>query len=1309
MAYNYSNSKEYLAATDLANPIKRTPSYWSNFTKSYMNDLAKAEKERLKREEEARKKKQTDTGAQNTALQKEIDNAKTRLSDAGVNVKKATDNRGVFEKAFNLKQGNFLQNALEFVGRPMQAAFTADKAYEQGKGIGDIAKGAYNGFTGHAHTSGKDLLKAAGADFNNPEVMKIAEATPLIGSLLKNLAGNDKAKEKRYFENTMGTSLEVAGDPTNLVPGKVIAAPIVGGGKLLSKGASAVGKLGKDGSAFKEGMTATKDLLGEAFNPNKYTDPAIKEYFQNIEAGKNGLQEKNFKILNELAKNTGLEKGSDVAKVLEKDLKTTMTPDDLMTRLNGMSVNDQMLIRGNDKSGGLGKDFTSLKNLINTATVESPKFQKTIQAKMAQQDKSQAIIKGIADNHNGLDTLGTKINEFDKSAFKLAEQSGKGAEGFVPFTRLIAENDQISTVFTLAKDSMKAMKDNLTPEEYKAFKGTLSDAMKAKNAMSKAKTLKNQQTDMSIPIKVEKLAGANKYTDLTGEAKTAAVTMSQERKALQDELPRLEDQLTELQHTNIHTQTANFDKAIKAKETEIQLAKDKMMELDNNINKLVTDGTQQGYKVTKTDKAAMSKTIMNNGDNIIANHLTNTGKLDNSTVLNPNVDKGVKPLTDKQKLTTARENAKIELPRLARTLSSDPKVHQAADRITGMFDELRKFASDNKIDIPNNDGYITHVITDEYKKLTAKAQPSSGQAAMGGNAKVVGKRQLIGSIADVNEAAGKGVFHDNAYKAFADGYKRVSNYVAAEGFVKHVLNTSAQKVSFEDKVKWIDSKGKSNLPKGKVLVKASDFKFYQVLDKEGASHLAVKPSDEFLIDKGTHNLMKRYDYLTSENGIEKFFTGFDKHMKFWKGMQLMSLGYHARNAIGADFNRYVAGMNMSDMVYHDAQAVKELRQYDKSIIPKVTKGEDLTPKEKEIYGRVNQYLTSGLRDSSRYRNEFNQFDRTFTKLEEKLGTKEKVKTSPLQKVGNAAVGTFNKLTDANFHLGTSIDDIKRYGMYQWAKANPEKIAKTAGIKDNAAMKVKEAMFDYQDLTPLERTVLKRVMPFYTFTRKNLPFQMQKLALHPQKYANVNKIIQGSYAAGGYDDQQIPDYLKNSYAVGNPLAKNELLKTYLPMADLNNYTTPLNAAKQITSMLTPMLKLPIEVGSNFDTFRNQPIEKFKGEKTDKYGGAVSPMVAHVLDQLGLRNIDKGVTSAKAAYSDITNKKMATDSKTQSWREKYIPSLYTDFNPEKVKNSKLYNERKVVQDLLQKAKQDGKPVRTINEIKKEQKNLQNYFGF
>ncbi|HLO12803.1 MAG TPA: hypothetical protein VK190_11375 [Pseudoneobacillus sp.] len=1229
-----------------------------------------------KKWEEDQKKLQDKTTENINKLKRENSNYTTRLNDAGVNVKKETDTRNPIEKALNLNpNNNALWDVVQTINRGLNGVSNMEKQYL--KNIMPNKQKYKQGKLTDQQYSDIILQQLKNTPHNFMDGLK-GKADVTSADVLGQMG-----MKKGWGRTLSGLGIDMVQDPFNAVGG-----PIFGlAAKGISKGAGLAGKVienaSPDGALLMQGVKATKNKLGEAFNPDKYTPQPVKDFFQRTEATKNGLQEKAFKIVNHLVNTVGMNKGEDIARVLENNLNIKLSPNEVVNKLNDLGSNEKMLIRGNDKAGGLGQDFTTLKNMVNKTTTNSPKFQNTMKNLTEQQAKNQDIIKTVADKHGGLDKLDATVKMQDQRAERLLSLNGT-PDLHTPLSDLIQNNNKISDVYNQGQHTMSALKDVMAKDEYKAFKTQLSDSMKAKNALAKAQDVKANIVDKSVPIKVDKLSNGVKYSQLPDQAKTAVASLLKESKQLKNDIPHIQDELHHLQQNNVHLNHGSIDKAVKAKEEELQVAKQRSMDIEKQINQHVMDsGIQRGWAVTKTGKSAVAKALMDNNGKVVEDFLHNTGKI-----------KPTDNLTKKQ-ITDLGNKSTVQIPRLARKMSDNPQVHQAADRMNELYTELRDYAKSSKIDIPNFDGYLTHAITDEYRKLTAKAVSSDGTAKIGGDAKVIQKRNYLGSVEDVNQAKGQNVFHDNAYKAFVEGYKRVSNYVAAEGFVQHVLGNYAKKVSGEDLAKFKNEKGILKLPEGKRLISAKDFKFYQVLDKEGLKHLAVKPSDQFIVDKGSYALMKRYDHINSTDGLEQFFTWFDKHMKFWKGTQLLSLGYHVRNIMGADFNRHVAGMSLADMSKHDLTATKDLLSYDHKILPKVVKGEQLDAKEKAIYDRVNEYTTSGLRDSSRYRNDFSQFNNKFDKFMQDQGKQTAEKTSVANKVITGAVKGFDGVTGASFKAGATADDIKRYAMYQWAKENPAKIKLFGGSK-NPVEAVKAAMFDYQDLTEFERKFMKRIMPFYTFSRKNVPFQFQQLLMNPVKYSNTAKVIQSMYQGNGLDKQDVPPYLKD--ALGVPTGKNTILKTYLPMSDIGNFGSPMSALKQAVSMETPLAKLPVEIASNYDFFKNQKIQDFKGQKTDQYLGLASPKVAHSLDELGFRNPDKWLKTGASAISDIKAGKVQGNV-----LDRYVSSLFTKNDKKKVEEQRLWTQRDLLDGIKKKAQQNGIEVRSINEIKKSLKEL------
>src|SRR3990167_1022870 len=83
----------------------------------------------------------------------------------------------------------------------------------------------------------------------------------------------------------------------------------------------------------------------------------------------------------------------------------------------------------------------------------------------------------------------------------------------------------------------------------------------------------------------------------------------------------------------------------------------------------------------------------------------------------------------------------------------------------------------------------------------------------------------------------------------------------------------------------------------------------------------------------------------------------------------------------------------------------------------------------------------------------------------------------------------------------------------------------------AAQRTKQFLFDYGNLTNFEKTFMRRLIPFYTFTRKNLELQVKTLLTTPGRVAAEVTTLStlGEVMAGGKlspeEEAALPDWIK----------------------------------------------------------------------------------------------------------------------------------------------------------------------------------------
>jgi len=178
------------------------------------------------------------------------------------------------------------------------------------------------------------------------------------------------------------------------------------------------------------------------------------------------------------------------------------------------------------------------------------------------------------------------------------------------------------------------------------------------------------------------------------------------------------------------------------------------------------------------------------------------------------------------------------------------------------------------------------------------------------------------------------------------------------------------------------------------------------------------------------------------------------------------------------------------------------------------------------------------------------------------------------------------------------------------------LKKTGDIKQSAKT-VNKTLFDYGDVTPFEKNVLKRTVPFYTWLRKNVPLQTENLIRTPGKYAATKKALDGVRdLSDPVDEKNMPEYMANPNWVKTPLDQDGnpiYWNSNLPIGDLEKLN-PGQIGKTALSSLSPLLKAPLELGFNQNTFFGDKIEKYPGEMK-KAPGYVPDLPDAVVKLLG----------------------------------------------------------------------------------------------
>ena len=372
--------------------------------------------------------------------------------------------------------------------------------------------------------------------------------------------------------------------------------------------------------------------------------------------------------------------------------------------------------------------------------------------------------------------------------------------------------------------------------------------------------------------------------------------------------------------------------------------------------------------------------------------------------------------------------------------------------------------------------------------------------------------------------------------------------------------------------------------------------------------------------------------------FEKLMSHMDGVLNWWKGMATVpNIGFHMRNMMGNLFNNYLGGVRdiESYRLAKKAQMAEDFTIDDfYNLFRSVKPMEPLALPSADGASRMAPILGgTGIGDRDiileRIRND-ERFSRIMLGGD---GPKIKVnfgdgKPIEVNMTGIKFLAKLHGVTGRGFFSGDIAEDImKRLEPTKTStKFNPFsrgnigfQAAERLGtrIEDNARLahfinklksglplneasnSVKKYLFDYTNLTPVEKNVLRRVMPFYSFTRFNLPLQLKELVKQP-KYATVMGKFQNFTEAWAeeetgtpVDKDSLPRYLNDLYSVRLPFqvgGKDVKLGIDLPIRDVNTF----QSFSDVFTSLSPLITVPMEQITNRNVYFDKEIEQYEGQ-------------------------------------------------------------------------------------------------------------------
>jgi len=343
---------------------------------------------------------------------------------------------------------------------------------------------------------------------------------------------------------------------------------------------------------------------------------------------------------------------------------------------------------------------------------------------------------------------------------------------------------------------------------------------------------------------------------------------------------------------------------------------------------------------------------------------------------------------------------------------------------------------------------------------------------------------------------------------------------------------------------------------------------------EYATKIGVKDGQNLTrVDKFTLNYFPnlKNQFFTPENArqideavklfydgetIHSFVAGFDKLQNTWKAIvTTMNAPFHVRNFVSNVYQMHAAGLYISDPAFwkHMKKAMTLTPPMGgRNAMLKMTTADKKLLKEFETAGLSSVGWITGDIDKNVMHAMFEKPKGLFRKAE---------------KVGRA--------------VGEWVEGTTKFALFSAQREKGYSVKEASDF-------VKKYMFDYGDLTRFEKTWMKRMIPFYTFSRKSIPMHLETLIKTPARQAAVIKFKNNIEFLAGEDTHGhiLPEWASDNLPVfiGTKNGKQRYINLagMMPVADLRRLSPDVGFRSMI-EMFSPVIKTPAEQLLNYNFF------------------------------------------------------------------------------------------------------------------------------
>lgn len=536
-------------------------------------------------------------------------------------------------------------------------------------------------------------------------------------------------------------------------------------------------------------------------------------------------------------------------------------------------------------------------------------------------------------------------------------------------------------------------------------------------------------------------------------------------------------------------------------------------------------------------------------------------------------------VTERPLASVNRKAARAELKRIDDELAeiAGRSPEKTYDELVAMRDEAK--ALYDEFDIRANNAGVkaedARRLQDENTKRLA--QLDADEMDYRTNLEIERREKATVLRDEADRLAQKELEHQRLLVRFADDDAMVAEQKAAiavdraQAAVARAEATAAQAEA--DLLKMGRTQQRLEAQLGHLATKENETRLLDVM-QEGYAKLDMRTQAPEHIAEAMAIMVK----MSEPGEMARVLKYFDQATNLFKTWAILTPGFHVRNFIGGVFNNYLAGMSFSsykgfiraDKIFLDALEKGSTREEAIRLIAARLGGKQA--KAYEIVESSGAFRTPGQIGTA--------------SAEVRVGIANKRGLSGVMdtiKAKGARTNSLDALTDnplsrLNYKASERVERTLRGSLAY-------DVALKGGDEFDVLDNVYKFHFNYDDLSSIEQKYMKRISPFYTWSRKNVPLQVEMLFQKPSAYARIG-YLQDNIEKFSAEQNLVPYWFGETGAIRipftNPTGEQLYAMPDLPPLDLKKAISP----KEWLGEINPVLKVPFELQFNKQLYNQQ---------------------------------------------------------------------------------------------------------------------------